>query len=80
MSIAMAANTEQGSVRLQEIAVVYMLDVRRDWEDFRKVVKEASVIWGLKDWIFTLLLGGKIWNTMRAEGLLEGFDELQKKG
>jgi hypothetical protein len=73
-------NMERGTETrvLQDLPVVYMTDVRAHWEDFRKALKEAGVLWGLADWITTILQGGVTWRELEARGMLEAYIKIVK--
>ena len=62
---------------LQDVPVVYMTDHRAHWEDFRKAIKEASVLWAFKGWITTVLRGGVRWNQLQEAHMLEAFEGKQ---
>jgi hypothetical protein len=64
---------------LPDLPVVYMTDVRAHWEDFRKALKEASVLWGLVGWITTVLHGGVTWKELEARAMLGDYNKVKEE-
>ena len=53
---------------LADYPVVYMVDPKSQWEDFKKSVKAAALAWNFREWLNTTVYGGDTWKQIEALG------------
>src|SRR4051812_29357434 len=53
---------------LVDYPVVYMVDPKLQWEDFKKAVKSAALAWNFREWLNTTVYGGDTWRDIEALG------------
>lgn len=54
---------------LENMPPAYLMSPR-DWPDFKKATFSVPSTWGFKDWIYTCVKGGALWNVAREKGLI----------
>jgi hypothetical protein len=75
----MLSKTGMERIYLPEFPVVFMVDAKLNWEDFKKAIKEVAVDWGFKEWLTTVVLGGKVWKDLEGKHLTEKFNHPKEK-
>lgn len=53
---------------LVDFPVVYMVDPKSHWEDFKKAVKAAALAWNFREWLNTTVYGSDVWRQIEMLG------------
>jgi len=73
---------QEASINLIDIPCVYLLD-RHCWSDFKRALNECGLIWGLPDWMTTIVYRGIEWQTLIDDhdtDLAQYFPQVNKTG
>jgi hypothetical protein len=65
--MAMPATATEISLHLPDVDPVYLMD-RGSWADFKRTLNECSLMWGLPDWMTTIMYHGVDWDAIAEDG------------